>query len=93
VLMPWAAAVPAILLSWLPGQEAGNGLADVLFGEVNPSARLPVTMPNKDNEVGFTQAAFPGIGQPPEAFYTEGLLIGYRYWSAFRTFSCCCCCC
>jgi beta-glucosidase len=37
-------------VSWLPGQEAGNGLADVLFGVVNPYARLPVTFPNKDNE-------------------------------------------
>ncbi len=38
------------MVNWLPGQEAGNGLADVLFGEVNPYARLHVTMPNKDNE-------------------------------------------
>jgi beta-glucosidase len=78
VLMPWAAAVPAILLSWLPGQEAGNGLADVLFGVVNPSARLPVTMPNKDNEVGFSDIQYPGVGIPPKAKYIEELLIGYR---------------
>jgi beta-glucosidase len=78
VLMPWAAQVPAVLLSWLPGQEAGNGLADVLFGAVNPSARCPVTMPNKDNEVGFSQAEYPGVGEPPQAEYLEGLLIGYR---------------
>jgi beta-glucosidase len=76
--MPWAAAVPAILLSWLPGQEAGNGLADVLFGVVNPSARLPVTMPNKDNEVGFSDIQYPGVGIPPKAKYIEELLIGYR---------------
>ncbi len=78
VLMPWAAQVPAVLLSWLPGQEAGNALADVLFGAVNPSARSPVTMPNKDNEVGFTKAEYPGVGEPPQAEYLEGLLIGYR---------------
>jgi beta-glucosidase len=78
VLMPWVDQVPAVLLSWLGGQEAGNGLADVLFGKVNPSARTPVTMPNKDNEVGFTTAQFPGVGQPPEAEYLEGLTIGYR---------------
>lgn len=83
VLMPWAAQVPAILLSWLPGQEAGNGLADVLFGAVNPSARSPVTMPNKDNEVGFSKAQYPGVGEPPEATYLEGLLIGYRCVSVF----------
>jgi len=56
VLMPWSEQVPAILVSWLGGQEAGNGLADILFGKINPSARLPVTMPNKDNEIGFTPA-------------------------------------
>ena len=79
VLMPWVPSVPAVLLSWLPGQEAGNALADVLFGTVNPSARTPVTMPNKDNEVGFSAAQMPGVGQPPEATYLEQLLIGYRY--------------
>jgi beta-glucosidase len=79
VLMPWVAQVPAVLLSWLPGQEAGNGLADVLFGAVNPSARSPVTMPNKDNEVGFSKAEYPGVGVPPKAEYLEELLIGYRY--------------
>jgi len=78
VLMPWASEVPAVLLSWLPGQEAGNALADVLFGSVNPSARSPVTMPNKDNEVGFSKAEYPGVGDPPQAEYLEGLLIGYR---------------
>ena len=78
VLMPWVAEVPAVLLSWLAGQEAGNGLADVIFGTVNPSARTPITMPNKDNEVGFTEAEYPGVGQPPEAVYLEELLIGYR---------------
>jgi len=82
VLMPWVSEVPAVLLSWLAGQEAGNGLADVLFGEVNPSARSPVTMPNKDNEVGFTEVQYPGVGQPPEARYLEELLIGYRWYDA-----------
>jgi beta-glucosidase len=82
VLMPWAKQVPAVIESWLPGQEAGNALADVLFGLVNPSARLHVTMPNKDNEVGFSEAQYPGIGKPPSAYYTEGLLIGYRLYEA-----------
>jgi len=78
VLMPWHDQVPSILISWLPGQEAGNAIADVLFGVVNPSGRLPVTMPNKENEVGFTPDQFPGTGSPPEASYVEELLIGYR---------------
>lgn len=78
VLMPWHDQVPSILISWLPGQEAGNALADVLFGTVNPSGRLPVTMPNKENEVGFSPEQFPGTGNPPESSYIEELLIGYR---------------
>lgn len=84
VLMPWSKEVPAIIESWLPGQEAGNGLADVLFGKVNPSARLHVTMPNKDNEINFSEMQYPGIGHPPSAYYTEGLLIGYRYYDAHQ---------
>ena len=79
VLLPWHDQVPSILISWLPGQEAGNAIADVLFGAVNPSGRLPVTMPNKENEVGFTPEQFPGTGNPPESSYIEELLIGYRY--------------
>jgi beta-glucosidase len=78
VLMPWTNEVGAILVSWLGGQEAGNGLADVLFGKVNPYARLHVSMPNKENEVGFTPEQYPGVGNPPEASYSEELLIGYR---------------
>lgn len=81
-LMPWADDVSSIVVSWLPGQEAGNGLADVLFGAVNPSARLHVTIPNKDNELEFTDAQYPGEGFPPEANYSEGLLVGYRYYEA-----------
>ena len=69
-------------MSWLPGQEAGNALADVLFGFVNPSGRLPVTIPNIENEVKFTKKQYPGvraIGKPfPDATYSEELLIGYR---------------
>jgi beta-glucosidase len=85
VLLPWASleSVKAILVRGFPGQENGNSLADVLFGIVNPYARLPVTMPNKDNEVLFTSEQYPGIGSPPDATYTEELLIGYRYHLKF----------
>ena len=83
VLMPWSKEVPALLMSWLPGQEAGNALADVLFGKLSPSARLHVTLPNKDNEVGFTESQYPGVGFPhPQATYSEGLFVGYRWYQA-----------
>ena len=51
VLMPWSDVVDTILVNFMPGQEAGHAIADILLGHVNPSARLPVTFPNKDNEV------------------------------------------
>lgn len=51
----------------------------MLFGDVNPSGRLSVTMPNEENEIGFSKRQYPGIGKPyPEAYYTEELLVGYR---------------
>ena len=78
VLMPWANDISTILICFLPGEQAGNGLADVLFNTHNPSARLPITMPNIDNEMEFTPGQYPGVGSPPVATYTEGLLVGYR---------------
>jgi beta-glucosidase len=84
ILLPWISHsnIVAVTISWLPGQEYGNALADILTGKVNPSARLPLTLPNKENEVGFTERQYPGVGFPPEAFYTEELLIGYRWYEA-----------
>ena len=61
MLTPWKDSVDALLLSFLPGQEYGNALADLVFGAVNPSGRLPITLPNEENEVGFTESQFPGM--------------------------------
>ena len=83
ILMPWAHDVAAILTNFMPGQQAGHAIADVLFGSVNPSAKLPITMPNKENETQFSPAQWPGLPNPamPEyANYSEKLLVGYRYY-------------
>jgi beta-glucosidase len=82
VLLPWKNSVAAVLLNFLAGEQAGHGLADVLWGDVSPSARLPVTLPNRDNEVEFTEAQYPGVGDGPTATYSEGLLVGYRWYDA-----------
>ena len=82
ILLPWSDSVPAIIASLLPGQEFGHAIGDVLFGDVNPSGRLPVTFPNVDNEVKFTEIQYPGINN--EGNYTEGLLIGYRWYDAYN---------
>ena len=63
----------------LPGQEFGNALADVLFGAVNPSAKLIVTLPNTENEVGFTPEQYPGVDL--QTNYSEKFLIGYRWYT------------
>ena len=56
VTLPWSHEVGSILTNFLPGQQAGNAIADVLFGQVNPSGKLPITFPNKDNETNFSPA-------------------------------------
>jgi hypothetical protein len=79
VLTPWAAEVAAIVTNFMPGQAAGDAIADIVFGKVNPSARLPVTFPNKENEQDFTPAQWPGLPDPEAplyANYSEGLLVG-----------------
>ena len=79
VLTPWRDEVDALLHGFMPGQAYGRALANVLFGDVNPSGRLPMTMPNKENEVGFTDEQYPGIDK--KAVYTEGLLVDYRWYT------------
>lgn len=84
LLTPWSdnANVSAILNANTPGQEYGNAITDVLFGDYNPSAKLTLTMPNKDNEVGFTEAQYPGLDNAAQATYYERLEVGYRYYDA-----------
>jgi beta-glucosidase len=65
--LPWAAErVPAILEAWFPGTEGGPAVADVLFGDVNPSAKLPVTVPRGLGQVPIFYAERP-TGRPPSA--------------------------
>jgi len=72
VLLPWAADAKAILLTWFGGQEYGGALADVLFGDVEPGGRLPMTWPASEEGLPSTQPA-DGV-----LTYDEGLFIGYR---------------
>jgi beta-glucosidase len=72
VLLPWVADVPAVLLTWFPGQEFGNALADVLFGAAEPGGRLPTTWPASEDGLPSVTPA-DGVLE-----YTEDLAIGYR---------------
>lgn len=78
-LNPANATVPAILYGWFNGSEGGNAMADVLFGVVNPSGKLPFTIPVNLNDVGVHALnAYPGENLTME--YKEGILVGYRWF-------------
>ena len=81
VAMPWVDSVAGVVEAWYPGQEDGNAIAAVLFGDVNPSARLPVSFPKSLADVpASTSEQWPGVGG--QVRYSEGLLVGYRWYQA-----------
>ena len=77
VAMPWLNEVDAVLFTWFAGQEMGDALVDLLMGDVEPSGRLPVTMPRRMED---TPAAEHHPGRNGAAKYLEGRLIGYRWY-------------
>jgi beta-glucosidase len=83
---------PAILEAWFPGQEDGNIVADLLFGRVNPSGKLPVTFPYKGMSFldSTSTAQFPGTvsGTTQSVTYSEMLNMGYRWYDANASGSC-----
>ena len=91
-LTGWRDSVQAILATWPGGQELANALVDVLFGDVNPSARLPLTLPMTANDLKFTQRMYPGLPDPAppkgcadpclRVYYDERLEVGYRRYDS-----------
>jgi beta-glucosidase len=77
--MGWIDRVPAALFAWYPGQEAGHALADLVFGDANPSGRLPTTFPMRIEDTP-SYGHYPGEGG--KVVYGEGLLVGYRHYDA-----------
>jgi beta-glucosidase len=76
---PWLGEVPAVLQAWYPGMEGGNALAHVLFGDVNPSGKLPATFPKRlEDSPAHALGAYPGTNGT--VTYAEGLLVGYRWF-------------
>ena len=85
VAMPWFEEADAIVQAWYGGSEAGHALADVLTGAVNPSGKLPFTMPLALSDGPLkTERQYPGIqeeGTPYwQEYYDEGVFIGYRWY-------------
>ncbi|MHA1734584.1 MAG: glycoside hydrolase family 3 C-terminal domain-containing protein [Promethearchaeota archaeon] len=84
---PWVDEVPALVQAWYPGMEGGRALASVLFGDVNPSGKLPVTFPKRisDSPAHASEETYPGIDDEdlgPRVLYEEGVFVGYRHFDA-----------
>ncbi len=81
IMSKWIAQVPAIVDMWYGGQEGGNAIADVLFGEANPSGKLPVSFVKQWKDS-------PAYGHYPgenlEVDYAEGIYVGYRYFDKHK---------
>ena len=75
-LAPFADRVRALVWAWYPGQEGGRALAEVLFGEVSPSGKLPVTFARRYED--YPSAPYYNLVQGGKTPYTEGVFVGYR---------------
>lgn len=84
VAMPWIKKVPAVVQAWFLGSESGNSIADVIFGEVNPSGKLPFTFPARLEDVAaHVTGEYPGVKRADKDIwderYNEGIFVGYRW--------------
>lgn len=76
VELPWIEAIDTLVLAYYPGQEGGHALADILFGDINPSGKLTVSYP-KRLEDNPAYMHYPG---KKDVHYGEGIFVGYRYY-------------
>lgn len=82
----WAGQAKSIVEAWYPGLEGGNALAHILFGDVNPSGKLPMTFPVKlaDSPV-YTLGEYPSSpGNPLKEVYKDDIFVGYRYYDTYK---------
>jgi beta-glucosidase len=91
VLTPWAPQVGAILAAWYPGNRGGEAIANILFGKVNPSGRLPISFPRAEADLprphppaSQADPAKPGVApaRTPVVALEEGLAVGYRWFES-----------
>jgi len=85
ILTDWRDKVAAIFVAFLPGEQYGNALTDLIFGDVMPQAKLPFTMPLAENDQKMTTHQWPGIPSKDfpghnEVVYSEGQINGYRWY-------------
>jgi beta-glucosidase len=79
-LQPFVGKVPAVLWAWYPGQEGGTAITDVLFGDVNPSGKLPITLGKRFAD--YPSAPYYQVSRDDKTPYTEGIFVGYRGFDA-----------
>ncbi|GAA2578553.1 glycoside hydrolase family 3 C-terminal domain-containing protein [Actinomadura fulvescens] len=82
VTAPWADQVKGIVEAWYPGQQGGDAIARVLYGDVDPGGRLPVSFPVRESDVptAGNPAQYPGAGKT--VTFSEGVFVGYRHYDA-----------
>ncbi|MDJ0917392.1 MAG: glycoside hydrolase family 3 C-terminal domain-containing protein [Woeseiaceae bacterium] len=80
---PWLVNVPGFLQAWYPGQEGGTAIAEILFGDVNPSGRLPATFERKLEDNPSYASYYPAPGTL-EVTYEEGIFVGYRGYDEYE---------
>jgi len=78
-MIEWIENVPAVVQAWYGGMEAGNAIASILFGDINPSGKLPITFPKalSDSPAHASEKTYPG---DEKVFYEEGIFVGYRHF-------------
>jgi len=84
VLTPWRDRVKGLIEAWYPGEQGGPAIAGVLFGDVDPGGRLPVTFPRQEGDIPTAgdPEKYPGVAENVK--YKEGVLVGYRWYDANR---------
>ena len=78
-MAPWVDQIPALLQAWYPGQEGGTALAQLLFGEFNPSGRLPISIERRWEDNAVHDSYYPKKGEK-KVEYREGVFVGYRHF-------------
>ena len=82
VTMPWLNSVAGVFESWYPGQQDGTAMAALLFGDVNPSGKLPVTFPKSLSDVPASAPPRSGPARTARCSTREGVDVGYRWYDA-----------
>ena len=81
----WLDNAPAVIQSWYPGMEGGNALAKIIFGDINPSGKLPITFPKKlEDHPSQKLGEYPGDMNNLTVNYNDDIYVGYRYYDTYK---------